>query len=1063
MGDLHFQVLGSLAAVRADGSEIDLGGPQARLLLARLLAAEGRLVSTDALVDTLWPTGPPVSATSIVQTYVSRLRRAFGPTGPELLRFRDSGYVLEVAADQVDARRFEALARRGRDLLEAGDPDAAPVLRSALDLWRGEVLAGMDADFARSAVSRLHERRLTATEDLFDAELRAGRHVAVASDLAAALEDAPYRERLRALLALALHRSARQADALTVLDDGRRLMRDELGLDPAAELQELRMAILSQDRRLDAPRVDREGPATGPAVHEPEPQTDPRPTAAAQPSEPADAACPVGRQAELAQLGGVLDDVLAGRGSRYVVIDGEPGIGKSTLAHALLDLAARRGATTREAGTLEDGSAPAYGPWLELLRGARERAEPLPGPLQQLLDGRRLLEGSGSAGGVAELAEAVAATAAERAGEHGLVLLLEDLQWADPATVALLQALGPRLGAARVLVVLTVRDLEIGRRDAVVEALAQLTRRAGTRRLTLLGLPPTDSKELIARAAGRPLPAAVVDMVHARSEGNPFFATELARMLADRSGSSPGGELQDSVPSGVRDVLRQRIAQLPAETVSLLETAAVLGRQCAVPLLARVADRPLEQCLDDLEPALLHRLVVTPVDAPGSLRFTHALVRETLAEGMSSLRRARVHLRAADGISATSQTSDDLAEVVAEHLWNAAALGVGDRAAAALERAAQVALRRQALVSAESLLRRAASLYRAAGTDGGLAELRVLRQLGFVGAALHGYAVNADSDLIRRARELARETDRLDILVDLIWADWAGCDTGGQPHRGEQLVAEAEAVVAAVDDPLLQGGVASMRGFTERHFGRMTSSCAEMERAVALFERAGPAQEAGFYLNGYLTSKGYLHWVRALTRGLDAAALERDYLAQDLPFGRIVIALFGAAATMAVGDDAGLDLYSRRMLAADPQMVLSFWSASAELYRAVSLLQSGALRPGLELFARGRTHMREAGGRTMLAGLCASGASALFALGADDDGGRLLHEARQELDEAFEQAYRPVVELAEAHRLVALQDRSRARQQFDLAAALATRQGSHGLSRRIEADRERLLPSHAMV
>ena len=112
---------------------------------------------------------------------------------------------------------------------------------------------------------------------------------------------------------------------------------------------------------------------------------------------------------------------------------------------------------------------------------------------------------------------------------------------------------------------------------------------------------------------------------------------------------------------------------------------------------------------------------------------------------------------------------------------------------------------------------------------------------GFVNAALHGYAVNADSTLIRRARELAQSTDRPDILLDVIWADWAGCDTGGRPDRAERLVQEAEALVADIDDPLLQAGVASMRGFSERHFGRMQSSKQYIERAIQKFTEAGEA------------------------------------------------------------------------------------------------------------------------------------------------------------------------------------------------------------------------------
>lgn len=227
--DLSFALLGPLEVRRDDGSEVELGGPQARLLLARLLVAEGRAVSTDSLVDTVWESDPPSSAVGMIQTYVSRLRRAFGADGTELIRFRPGGYALDVPADRVDAQRFEQLVTEGGSRLADADPGAGAVLRAALGLWRGPVLDGMDADFARSTAARLDERRLTAVEDLLEAELRAGRHSAVVADLTEAVAEAPLRERRRGLLAVALYRSGRQADALAVLDDGRRVMRDGWG------------------------------------------------------------------------------------------------------------------------------------------------------------------------------------------------------------------------------------------------------------------------------------------------------------------------------------------------------------------------------------------------------------------------------------------------------------------------------------------------------------------------------------------------------------------------------------------------------------------------------------------------------------------------------------------------------------------------------------------------------------------------------------------------------------------------------------------------------------------
>ena len=204
-GALTFRLLGPLEVLRADGSSLDLGGPQARLLLGRLLVAEGRAVAADALVDLLWDQSPPASATGMVQTYVSRLRRSFGDDRRPDCAIGSGGYSLDVGDAEVDSRRFEQLAAEGgraaqpRSVLRrraaAGRALACGVARCSSDL---------DADFARTAAARLEERRLAATEDLYDAELRSGRHAAVVPDLSDAVARFPLRERLRGLLALAL-------------------------------------------------------------------------------------------------------------------------------------------------------------------------------------------------------------------------------------------------------------------------------------------------------------------------------------------------------------------------------------------------------------------------------------------------------------------------------------------------------------------------------------------------------------------------------------------------------------------------------------------------------------------------------------------------------------------------------------------------------------------------------------------------------------------------------------------------------------------------------------------
>ncbi|MFI7151256.1 BTAD domain-containing putative transcriptional regulator [Nonomuraea sp. NPDC050022] len=250
---MQFGILGSLEVRTAAGEAVAVGGPRPRALLALLLLDAGRLVSMERLIDGQYGDDPPAGAANAIQAHVSRLRRNL-PAG--LVEFHGAGYRLAVETEDIDAHRFERLARDGRRLLAAGQHEpAARVLKEALALWRGPALADVaDAPFAPPQVARLEEARLAAREDLAEAELAlpGGTSVAELRELVAAH---PLRERPRGQLMRALHASGQQAAALAVYDEVRRLLADELGADPAPELAALHLAILrGEERREQAPR-----------------------------------------------------------------------------------------------------------------------------------------------------------------------------------------------------------------------------------------------------------------------------------------------------------------------------------------------------------------------------------------------------------------------------------------------------------------------------------------------------------------------------------------------------------------------------------------------------------------------------------------------------------------------------------------------------------------------------------------------------------------------------------------------------------------------------------------
>jgi DNA-binding SARP family transcriptional activator len=253
---MEFLILGPLQ-VLDEGRELPLGGAKQRALLALLLLDPNRVVSRDRLTDELWGGSPPDTAPTALQVYVSQLRKALGR---DLILTQPPGYLIRVSDGELDLHRFEQLVATAR----AGEPaQAARLLREGLAMWRGAPLADLGDSFARAERARLEEQRQGALEQRIEAELALGRHAELVPELEGLVREQPLRERLRGQLMLALYRCGRQADALEVYRLGRRLLDEELGLQPDDELQRLEKAILNHDPSLDSPLVPG---AKGPSV-----------------------------------------------------------------------------------------------------------------------------------------------------------------------------------------------------------------------------------------------------------------------------------------------------------------------------------------------------------------------------------------------------------------------------------------------------------------------------------------------------------------------------------------------------------------------------------------------------------------------------------------------------------------------------------------------------------------------------------------------------------------------------------------------------------------------------
>ena len=693
---VEFRILGPLE-VRDGDRVLPLGIRQQRALLALLLLRANEVVPRDRLIDELWGEQPPRTAVKALQGHVWTLRRLVEPdrapgSAGSVLVTRGDGYELRIEDGQLDLERFESLRREGRSALELGKPNkASELLREALALWRGPPLADFAYDaFAEAEIARLEELRLSALEDRIDADLACGRHADLAGELDALTREHPLRERVRGQLMLSLYRAGRQADALAVYQAGRAALVDELGIEPGPALRELHQAILRQDPKLRpaAPRARAGGTSF------------------------------VGRDAEIAALASGLDVAFAGRGRLFLLV-GEPGIGKSRLADELVAIARARGARVLVGRAWEAGGAPAYWPWVQALRAHVRNSDPATlrtelgdraAELAQLLPEIRAVlrdvdqpPAPESESARFRLFEAVSSFLLAGAEDHPIVVVLDDLHVADQPSLLLLRFVSRELAAGRLLLVCAFRNVDPALSESLSVTLAELAREPSTIRLDLNGLREREVAEYIHSATGIEPSPQLLRAVHDEAEGNPLFVGELVRLL-EAEGRIAESSGRPHIPPGVRAVIGQRLGRLSERCRLSLVPASVMGREFALEPLTRVTGLDSEELLEVLDEAAAERMLGEAPGAPGRLRFSHALIRDTLYDELTPARRMRLHRAVGEAIEATyaPHLEGHLSEL-AQHFGAAAAVGVAVKAVAYARRAGDRALGQLAFEEAARL------------------------------------------------------------------------------------------------------------------------------------------------------------------------------------------------------------------------------------------------------------------------------------------------------------------------------------------------------------------------
>jgi DNA-binding SARP family transcriptional activator len=688
-----------------------IAGVKPRAILSVLGLYAGDVVAADTLVGVLWGDEPPPGASRALQTHVSALRRALGD---EAVLSRGAGW--RVVADPVDARVFQVAARAGRQAAREGDPaGAVTALGEALASWRGAPQLPATRR-GEAEVTRWVEDQRAVADEWADAVLACGRPSDIIGVLEAAVAEAPLREHRWAQLMLALYRVGRQGEALRTYQRARHLLAEELGLEPGPELRELELRLLAQDPQLDWRPTATQAAETRPPPLRLADTGGPVPLPARLELVPP--AGFVGRRDELNTIGQTLKVAASQRQCRMVLVGGEPGVGKTALAAEFARIAHDDGAIVLY-GRCEEELAVPYKPWADALTHLLSHAPE--GLLASIATHARFLVqvapaladslGAPTAPTTSDLEgarylmfDAVAATLRGASGLAPVVVCLDDLQWADAASLQLLRHVVAASEPTRLLVVATFRDSEVG--AALADLLAASRREPSAERVSLGGFDEAELLAFIERAAGYSLGdagLALRDALLAETDGNPFFVGELLHHLADTGAVYPhDGRFLASTdlrrhasPVGVREVIGRRVARLGEEATRLLSIASVIGREFDLRLLVAVSGLNEDAVLDVMD----HAVEASLVDNFQGNRysFVHALVEHSVYDSLSAARRTRLHLRVGEVIETQRRGSaEGRAVELARHFALADGPDALDKAVHYAEMAGDAALARLA-------------------------------------------------------------------------------------------------------------------------------------------------------------------------------------------------------------------------------------------------------------------------------------------------------------------------------------------------------------------------------
>ncbi len=768
---MQLRVLGPLEVV-GEGAMVELSGAQQRRLLTVLMLTPGQVVTSDRLMSALWGDAPPRSALKSLRAHISRLRSALGDSESGLITTHGGGYALRVGAEQIDAGRFELLVGEARALRSSNPTSALSLLDGAIALWRGPAHADFsDEPFVRADAVRLEELRVHAMEERFDLLLAGGRPGEIIGEIEAFARQHRLRERPQAQLIRALYRAGRQAEALGVFRRFRTTLADELGLEPSAALVTLERDVLRQD-----PRLDLGGTADG-ASSQPGRTPNTRAARVFRGKGDADGAPLVERDAQLGALGDLFAAVVVREEGRLAIVRGEAGIGKTALIRTFCD---DRPGHHR---VLCGACVPLFTP------------RPL-GPIRDVADavGGRLRAAVAAGAQPYDVAAELSRELCETAPS---VLVLEDLHWADEATLDVVRLLGRRVAAVPVLLVLTYRDDEVHLTHPLRRVLGELATTPG---VIELPLDPLSVSAVTGLATQHGRDGA---HVHAVTGGNPLFVVEL---LASAT---------DEVPTSVRQMVLGRASGLDEPARVLLEVLAAVPPRIDVDDLAKIAGVEI----GDLDACVASGLIVA---GASGVAFRHELARRTVAEATPAHRRRAVHRHVLAALASAPAHRRDLAQL-AHHAENAGDVDAVLRFADAAGReAARMGAHREAASHFASVLRHADALEPSARAD-----VLEQRARSCYLTDQNAYAIDAMQQAVRLYRRLGDpecEGEALRQLSQFLWC----------PGRTREAMDRAKRAVELLE----RLPVGSKLGMTYSNIAQLAMNAEDIEQTTRWSGRA---------------------------------------------------------------------------------------------------------------------------------------------------------------------------------------------------------------------------------